>query len=148
MKLLLSAASLMVAVTMMPVMATADPIKERKDLMKTYKDSASLVGKMAKGKEPYAADKVAAAMKQITSTTEKFVTLYPEGSEPDPKSDSKYYATDDVWLNMEGFKEKSVALKDAATKVAATTSFDELKAAAGGLFKSCKGCHETYRAKR
>lgn len=133
------------------VSADSDPIKERKELMKQVgKNVGQLVG-MMKGKIDYDAAKAAEAFAAIGAIPDKFVKLFPEGSQEDPlepsKYDSKYYASDAVWSKMAEFKEKGEELEDAVEAAALTSTQEELSKEMKNVFDSCKGCHEDYRAK-
>lgn len=130
--------------------AAGDPIKERKDLMKTAGKSAGIVGKMLKGAIEYDAAKAEAAMKALAAVPDKFVKLFPEGSLEDPFSESKYSAKEDVWKNNKDFLHDTEELKKYA--LAAADAASEGKGAFGAavkkVFGECKECHENFRMKR
>lgn len=156
MKAVLSTVAFITALGVGGTMALADPIKERKDIMRSFAKSTGVVVKMIKGEEPYDSAKAAEALKVISSNTDKFVKLYPEGSKQDPSSDLDYfpdggdiyYAKDTVWEKMEEFKEDAEELEEYAEAAAGTTDKTELAAAAKEIFGECKECHETFRGKR
>jgi cytochrome c556 len=126
----------------------AAAVKERRDLMKkTVAPNAKLGGQMVKGTEPFDAAKAAKAMNAINSVPDKYVTLFPKGSQHGAVPDSQ--ALPKIWEDFDGFKALAAKLKDASAnaagaaaqgKPAFTTAFNEMT-------KVCKDCHETYREK-
>lgn len=129
--------------------AAGDPIKERKELMKSAGKSAGIAGKMLKGKIEYDAAKAEAAMKALATIPEKFVKLFPKGSLEDPLSDSKYSAKEEVWKKNKDFLHDAEELKKYALEAASAAS--EGKGAFGAavkkVFGECKECHEDFRLK-
>jgi len=127
--------------------AVAGPVEERKELMKTVVKSLKLSVKMAKGEMPYDAAAAAAAMQTIHDVPDKFVKLFPEGSDMHEKTEAK----PKIWEDMKGFLSKAEDMKvsSAKTKTAAGQGQDAFKTALfTDLVKTCKGCHETYRIKK
>src|SRR3990172_39379 len=60
----------------------AAAVKERRHLMKeVVRPSAKLGGDMVKGTVPFDADKAAKAMTDISEVPDKYVTMFPEGTE-------------------------------------------------------------------
>lgn len=129
------------------VSATAGPVEERKELMKTVVKSLKLSIKMVKGEMPYDAAVAAAAMQTIHEVPDKYIKLFPEDSDIHPDTT----ASPKIWQDMKGFLERAEDLKvaSAKTKDAASQGVDAFKAVLfGELVKTCKGCHETYRIKK
>jgi len=127
--------------------ATAGPVEDRKELMKSVVKSLKLSVKMVKGEMPYDSAAAAAAMQTINSVPDKFVKLFPEGSDKHLKTE----AAPKIWEDMKGFLAKAADLKAASAKArdAAGQGQDAFKAAIfGSLVKTCKACHETYRIKK
>ena len=61
----------------------AAAVKKRRDLMKkTVAPAAKLGGQMIKGVVPFDGTKAAKAMNDISSVTDKYVTLFPKGLGP------------------------------------------------------------------
>ena len=57
-------------------------VKERRDLMKkTVAPAAKLGGQMVKGVKPFDAAEAAKAMNDISGVPDKYVTLFPKGTE-------------------------------------------------------------------
>lgn len=127
--------------------AAADPVEERKELMKSVGKSMKIAVPMAKGETAYDAAAAADAMKTINGVPDKFVTLFPAGSDQDPDTT----ASPKLWENMDDFKAKANGLKEASADAidAAAKGHEEFKAALfGSVAKTCKGCHEAYRIKK
>lgn len=124
--------------------AGEDPIAERKDNRKAVRDQFALI-KSVVDKGGAAADVVAPA-RAIVVLEDKFMTMFPAGSD---KGDTK--ALPAVWSDMKGFDAASENLKAQAVKMAglgeAGKSPDEIKAQYAEMGKACGGCHNTYRAK-
>ena len=127
----------------------AAAVKERRQLMKKeVSPAAKLGGQMVKGKVPFDTSKAAAAMKDINSVPDKFVTLFPEGTELGAVPDSE--ALSAIWQSFDEFKALAAKLKDASAEaaVAAGEGSEAFAAAFGDMTKICKECHETFREKR
>jgi cytochrome c556 len=123
-------------------------VKERRHLMKdVVGENTKLGGDTLKGKVKYDADKLAKAMTAISEVPDKYVTLFPKGSEQGAVKDSK--ALPKIWEDFDGFKEDAEKLKKASAKAAeaAVQGQDAFAAAFKDMTKACKDCHETYRAK-
>ena len=126
--------------------AGSDPIKARQHLMEDTRDAAKVIGGMLKGKQPFDADAAMAALKTWKKTATEAGDLFPEGSETGHDTEAK--AT--IWSDRDGFNdamEKFDTAVDAAI-AANPDSLDALKAAAGPVFQTCKGCHESYRVEK
>jgi len=124
--------------------AFADPIADRKALMK---ERGGLVGglvKMTKGEEPFDAAKVLAALTALQANGEKFdvALLFPAGSD---QGDTK--ALPKIWEDTAGFEaaEDKFEAAAAASIAAAPQDVDALKAQVGAIGQACAGCHETFR---
>ncbi len=129
--------------------AQEDPIKTRKELMKTNGRQAKVVGDMAKGDTPFdlaAAQKAFAAFQDAAS---KMPALYPDSSKGGDPAD-EFNASPKVWENMADFKSRFEKLgQDAKEAAASVKDLDSLKAAVGNIGKNdCGGCHQTYRLKK
>lgn len=125
----------------------AGPIEERQELMKSVGKSIKVAVPMAKGEAPYDAEAAKAAMKTINEVPDKFVKLFPDGSQEGGETE----ASPKIWENMEDFMSKANALKTASaeTMEAADKGQEAFKEAVfGSLVKTCKGCHDAYRIKK
>jgi cytochrome c556 len=126
----------------------AAAVKERRDLMKkTVAPAAKLGGQMVKGVVPFDGAKAAKAMNAISGVPDKYVTLFPKGTEHGAIADSE--ALPKVWEDFDGFKALAVKLKDASAKAAGAAEQGKgtFTAAFNDMTKICKECHESYREK-
>lgn len=128
--------------------AQADIVKQRQELMKGVGKAAKLAGSVVRGKEPYDAAALSAAMKKIQAVPDKYITMFPEGSGNDKVPDSE--ASPKIWKDMAGFKEAAGKLKEAAGNAAGAAEKGEaaFKASFASLTKTCKNCHESFRIKK
>jgi cytochrome c556 len=132
-------------------------VKERRDQMKnTVAPAAKLGGKMVKGTEPFDAAKAAKAMNEISGVPDKYVTLFPKGTEHGGVADSQIPDEDDrseakaeIWEDFDDFKAIATKLKDASAKAASAAEQGKgtFTAAFNDMTKVCKQCHEKYREK-
>ena len=127
--------------------SVAGPVEDRQELMKSVVKSIKLAVPMAKGEIPFDAAAAASAMQIINEVPDKFVKLFPKGSDQHPKTEASLK----IWQNMNDFLSKAADLKAASakTKAAAGQGLPAFKAAVfGPLLKTCKGCHDAYRLKK
>jgi cytochrome c556 len=126
--------------------AAEDPIKERKDLMKGNGDAVKVVTPMLKGEKPYDAKEAETAMNTINRSIVKFVTLFPQGSETGGDTAAK----PEIWTSKAEFDAIAKQLDAATAKAAAAApgGLDGFKAAMADVGKSCKACHEKFRAEK
>ena len=125
--------------------AQDSPIKKRQALMKKNGDAATLVTAMFKGEKPYDAAVAANAIKGIGASMDEFITLFPEGS-TSKDSDAK----PEIWKNKADFEGWAGQVKEDTAKAvaAAAGGMATLQPAFAELGKSCRGCHEKYRAEK
>ena len=124
-------------------------VKDRRELMDdTVRPSAKLGGDMVKGKTAFDADKAAKAMIDISEVPDKYVTMFPAGTEFGAIPDSE--ASPKIWEDFDGFKALAQKLKETseAAAAAAATGKSEFAAAYDVMTKVCKDCHEGYRKKK
>jgi cytochrome c556 len=124
----------------------AGAVKERRHLMKeVVRPAAKVGGDMTKGKIPFDADKAAKAMAEISEVPDKYVTLFPKGTEHGAIADSE--ASPKIWEDFDGFKEVAQKLKEASAQAASAAANGDAAFAAAfkDMTKVCKECHETYR---
>jgi cytochrome c556 len=126
--------------------AAGDPIKERQELMKGNGGAMKAVTAMVKGEKPYDAAVAASSMKSIAGSVDKFLTLFPKGSETGGDTVAKA----EIWASKAEFDALGGKLKEAAGKaeIAAAGGLEGFKAAIGDVGKSCKACHEKFRAEK
>lgn len=127
--------------------ASADPIADRKALMKANGKAAGQLGAIAKGEQPYDAAAVLAALTTISENAQKIdvATMFPAGSDQGDTT-----ASPKIWEDMAGFQAKIDKFKaDTAAAVAAPPQdVDAVKATLGAVGSNCGGCHETFRVKK
>ena len=126
--------------------AHSDPIEARQHLMENTRDAAKVIGGMLKGAKPFDAAAAMAALQTWKKTATEAGDLFPEGSETGHDTEARA----EIWTDRDGFNaamEKFSMAVDAAI-AANPDSLDALKAAAGPVFKTCKGCHEGYRVEK
>lgn len=127
--------------------ALADPVAERKELMKALGAGVGQLAPIARGEQPYDAEKVNAALASLNETAQKLdvAALFPAGSDAGDTA-----ALPAVWENMADFTARFDKLKADIADVAASAPADQaaVGAALGRIGGNCGACHETYRAKR
>lgn len=124
----------------------SDPVKERKDIMKSFGANSGILGKMASGDVAYdsvKAGEAAAAIAAVLSNDNSH--LWPEGSEQGMAADSR--AKIEIWQDMAGFGAEWMKFGEAAANLATAASVDlaSLQGAIGPLGASCGSCHKAYR---
>jgi cytochrome c556 len=129
------------------VIAQADVIKARKELMKGNNDGAGVIVGMLRGRVPFDAQKADAAFAQFIETSQKFGSLFPDDSKPKPPL-GEYSASLKIWENKADFNAKLAAFgKKAAENRPKAKTLDGLKTTLKPLGQSCDNCHELYRVK-
>jgi len=139
----LAAASLVAFAT---ATATAEPIADRKALMKSF---GGIIGRdlvpYARGDKPYDATAVFASLQALDAQAAKFDVdvLFPVGSETGGETE----ASAQIWEDRTGFEAAVDKFKgDIAAAVAAApqdvNSFGPLLDSIGG---NCRACHGPYR---
>jgi len=131
------------ALALQTAVAGDSPQEQRHEVMEDVGAAAKTIGKMLEGETGFDA---ASAMNSLTTWRDAaavFGDLFPAGSESGYDTEAK--AT--IWSDRAGFDE---ALQNWATAVDAAIAanpqdLESLQTAAGPVFKTCKGCHETYR---
>ena len=95
-------------------------------------------------------------MNGISGVPDKYVTLFPKGTEHGgaadkliPDKDDQSEAKPEIWENFDDFKKIAMKLKDASAKAAGAAAQGKgtFTAAFNDMTKVCKECHETYREK-
>jgi cytochrome c556 len=123
-----------------------DAIKYRQSAFTVMANHFGRIGAMAQGKAPFDAKAAQDSMVVISAVHKLPFTAFGDGT--DKGGNTK--ALPEVWSKQAGFNEArdkmftEMAKLDGAVK---SGSFDNVKAAFGGVGGSCKGCHDDYRAK-
>lgn len=127
-------------------LAESDPIEQRQDLMENTGKAAKTIGSMLKEEEPFDAAQAMAALQTWHKTATEVGDLFPAGSETGHDTEAK----SEIWTDRAGFEEKLSAfgLRVDEAIAANPATLAELGAAVSPVFKTCKGCHETYRVEK
>lgn len=124
-----------------------DVIMYRKGLMEAVGAHASALGAIAQGKLPY--DKAFLAHADLLAGTAALaVEAFKENTHGQGKE--KTTAKEGVWTDWAKFEQGLHDLEDRANEVASLAASGGVATASpalGGLFKTCKGCHENFRTK-
>ena len=143
------ASAALVAILAAGTAFAADPIETRKKTMRAIGGAfGGVMVKMVKGETPYdaAAAKAAATTVAQTAASIDIAALFPAGS--DKGGDTE--ALPKIWSDAAGFKAAMDAMKAATAAQVANTDqgVDKLKLAVAEIGKTCKGCHDSYRAQK
>jgi cytochrome c556 len=132
------------AIALVSGAAFADPIADRKALMKERGGFVGQLAPIAKGEKPFDAAAVLTALQGLAANGAKFNAdaLFPAGSET---GDTK--ASPKIWEDMAGFKaaEAKFEADVAAAIAAAPQDLGAFKAQFGTIASNCGACHQTYR---
>ncbi len=127
--------------------ANADPIADRKALMKERGGLVGQVAPMVNGEQPFDAAKVAEVFAALEANAAKFdvAALFPETSKEGDTT-----ASPKIWEDMAGFQAASDKYKAdvAAANAAKPQDLDALKASFGAVTANCGTCHQAYRVKK
>jgi cytochrome c556 len=129
--------------------ASADPIADRKALMKENGAIAfKQLAPIAKGEVPFDATAANAALAALDANIKKFdvAVLFPTGTETGGETS----AAPKIWEDMAGYTAAVDKYKaDIAAAVAANPQdLPALQAQFGAITKNCGSCHEAYRIKK
>ena len=118
----------------------------RQAILTLVKSNVGVLGAMNKGVIPFNAE----TMQTSATRIEQLSLMLEDYFATDTTSfDVDTAALDKIWENKADFSDKIVALTTAAknlNKVAKAGDEGKYKPAIGQLFKSCKGCHDKYKA--
>jgi cytochrome c556 len=125
--------------------AAADPIADRRALMKSMAEATKTGAALAKGDMPFDAAKASGVLEVYIDVSQKLPTLFPE----DSKTGGDTTASPKIWEDMAGFKATAAKI-GAEAKAAQATSVDQASFASnfGEVTKNCGACHGTYRIKK
>ncbi len=137
--------------TLTPALAddVDDAIKARQGYYQVVSHNSGALFAMAKGGIEYDADKALAHAKNLDALANmNNSSMWMPGSSKEDRK-GKTRALPVIWTTFPAIGEKGQAFKDATANLVATAGdgIDSLRANVGPLGASCKGCHETYRAK-
>ncbi len=123
-----------------------DAIKYRQSTLFVMGEHFGRIGAMANGKAPF--DAKAAQDNAAIVATLAHLPWVAFGPGTDKGARTK--AKPNIWTEQVKFQEHADKMKAATTELAAaakTNNLDNLKVAFGDAAKSCKACHDNYRAK-
>lgn len=126
-----------------------ETIKARRAFFQLFGSNMSLLAGMAKGNIEYnAAAAGNAGQNMVMLANYNAAPLFKPGTSKDDHPGSTR-ALAKIWSDFPGFQKKIVAFQEAAklAESKAGTGMDGLKESLGALGKTCKGCHDDYRAK-
>ncbi len=135
------------ATALMVTGAVADPIEDRKELMKERGALMRVLGPVAQGQQPFDAATALDALEKMHANavaSADVAGLWPEGTET---GDTK--SAPAVWSDSAGYQAASDKFTaDAAAAVAAAPQdLAAFQAAFGPVAANCSACHQTYRVR-
>ena len=145
-------AALAVAVplaTMAHSNVTDNTVKARHGYFQLVRHNAGLLFGMAKGDIPYDAAIATAHARNLEAIANlDTTTLWARGTDKDSLP-GQTRALPSLWTTFPAVMDKHRAFQQAAANMAANAGngLDALRANAGPLGASCKGCHDEYRSK-
>lgn len=148
------AAAAAIALTVQPSVTFADEhaekiVQARQGFYKLVSHNAGVLFAIAKGDAEYdQAAATTAAANLVTLTKMDLGSVYPAGTSKE-EMPGKTRALKKIWDTYPAVAEKSKAWKAAIADMAAVAGdgADAIRAKAGALGASCKGCHDDFRAK-
>ncbi len=127
--------------------AYADPIADRKAIMKERGGLIGGLSKMAKGEAAFDAAAALTALQGLQANEAKFDidALFPAGSDQGDTT-----ASPKIWEDMAGFKAENDKYKAAVDAAVAAPPQDvaALGTAVGAIGGGCGGCHQSFRVKK
>ena len=124
----------------------ATAVKYRQSVLSLFRSNMGPMIPMMKGNIPYNVE----VMQKNSERLEQLALMMPDYFVMDTrKFDVETGALPKLWDNKDDFGMKADALLDAAKALrAAAASGDESSygKAIGGVLKTCKGCHDSYKA--
>ncbi len=129
--------------------AADDAIKARQGYYQMVKHNAGMLFGMAKGDIAYDAEMANTHAGNLSALANLNTgSMWPQGSDKASKP-GKTRALPVAWETFPAIMEKQDAFVKASGALAANAGggLDALRANIGPLGASCKGCHDTYRAK-
>lgn len=121
-------------------------VEYRQSILNLVKSNVGIMGAMAKGQLPLdaeALEKNAARIEQLSLMMDDYFSIDTR------EYNVKTAALPDIWKDYSDYQSKITALTNAASDLkmtAASGDESELKTKIGAIFKSCKGCHDSYKA--
>lgn len=148
MRKLILAAALAIPTATLAADPVEDTIAARQGFYKLLGANMGVLAGMAKGEVEYDAAAAQTAADNMGALTMYNVAhLYMPGTSSADSDKSR--ALPKIWEDFPGVQAKGAAFGDAvkAMQAVAGAGKDQMAGAMGALGGSCKGCHDTYRAK-
>lgn len=127
------------------VAQSANPIEQRKALMKSMGDQARIGNRMMRGQDPFdmaAAQKIFATFVEVPA---KMPHLFPA----DSKTGGDTEAAPKIWEDMDNFVKRFAQFEaEAKAGQAALKDDSTFRVSFGNLTRNCGACHEIYRIKK
>jgi len=125
--------------------AKADPIVQRKAILKGFGAATGPAVQIMQGKAPFDAAKVQAALATYQKGAATLPSLFPANSMTGGKTEAK----PEIWQNKADFNGRFAKLAaDAKLASAAITDEASFKANFPKVLTNCGGCHDLYRVKK
>ncbi|MFD2449825.1 c-type cytochrome [Vogesella fluminis] len=138
--LLLAAASCTVLLN--PAFA-ADPVAQRQEIFKQYKQTVATMAKTVKGETPYNKNEFAKLAAHLDALAQQPWQHFPAGSDK-----GKSEARAKIWSKPQDWKAAIAQHKTETAKLKQTAAGGDLaaiKAQFGATQKTCKTCHDSFR---
>jgi cytochrome c556 len=123
--------------------SAGNPVEDRQATMKSVGQSMKEAAGI-NSPATFDAAKARTAMDTVAADAKKLHSLYPAGSDKDPKS----AADPKIWQNKADFDKRLNEMASLAAAAGKTTSADAFKPAFAAVGATCKSCHDVYRMKK
>ena len=124
------------------VLAQADVITERRNIMKANGAAARTGTQLIRGEVPFDVAKAREVFTGIQTRMTRFPDLFPETS----KTGGETKASPHIWEDMAGFRARAAQIvQDATQAAAATTDLASFQANFQKVGANCNACHQAYR---
>lgn len=123
-----------------------EAIAYRQGIMKAQRWNLVPIALMVQGKTPYDQATLLAKAQRLNALASMTADGFVAGSE----AGAPTKARPEIWSNATGFKQAADQFAAETPKLVAaaqTGNMDQIKAAFGGVVKSCDNCHDNFRTK-
>ncbi|MDC7703689.1 c-type cytochrome [Vogesella indigofera] len=121
----------------------ADPVAQRQEVFKQYKQTVGTMAKTVKGETPYSKDEFAKLAAHLDALAQQPWQHFPAGSDK-----GKTDARAEIWSKPQDWKAAIDKHKTETAKLKQTAAGGDLaaiKAQFGATQKTCKACHDSFR---
>lgn len=144
---LIVAASLAIGAT--AVVAQADAIAKRKEILKGFGEAAKPIAGFLKGEAAYDVAKITASLKTYADAAKDFEVNFDKHFPANSKTGGDTAALPKIWDDSKGFITIWKQLNaDATAALAQVQDQAAVKASLGKMMGNCKECHDNYRQKK